>query len=246
MHPRILRLTRIAATLAVLMALAAAGAAELARVEQALDGDSLRLADGRELRMIGINAPEFGRQGAPDETLAAAARDRVAALVEQRRVRLRYGPERHDRYGRTLAYVELPDGRDLQEILLSEGLAWFVAVAPNVAHVNDYRVTEAEARGRRRGVWGREEYRPVPAEALTSEHTGFRRVSGTVRAVRRRGERLELRLAPRVWLIVPRSIGGALEPPVLGKQVLARGWLAEYKNSLRMRITHPSMLELTS
>src|SRR5687767_12005955 len=41
--------------------------AESVRVTQVLDGDSFRLSDGREVRLIGINTPEFGKNGKPNE-----------------------------------------------------------------------------------------------------------------------------------------------------------------------------------
>lgn len=226
---------------AALAALGAAGA--FVRVERALDGDSLLLADGRQVRVLGINTPEFGHDGAPAQPLAEAAHRRAQQLVQGRRVRLRFGPEREDHYGRLLAYVELPEGRDLEQVLLEEGLAWLVAIAPNVAHVEAYRAAEARARTARRGVWAREAYGPVPAERLRAGQTGFRRVSGTVRAVRVHGDEMELVLARRLRLVVPRSFQTLLGPNPQGKHIVARGWVSEYRKRLRLRINHPAMLE---
>lgn len=217
---------------------------EAARVARAYDGDSLWLTDGREVRLIGINAPELGRDGAPDQPLAAAARDRLDRLVRGRTVRLQYDVERADHYGRTLAYVVLPDGRDLQQLLVREGLAWFIAVAPNVAHRDAYRAAEAEARAARRGLWARVDYRPVPAEELTPDQVGFRRILGTVRRVDDHGAWAALRLAAGVVLTLPRSAVGPDPRVFKGKRVVARGWLTAYKNGLRMRITDPTMLEI--
>lgn len=45
-------------------------------VRQVLDGDTVRLGDGRSVRLIGINAPELGRKGRPSEPYAEAARQR--------------------------------------------------------------------------------------------------------------------------------------------------------------------------
>lgn len=214
-----------------------------AHLARALDGDSLLLTDGREVRLLGVNAPEFGRDGAPDQPLAAAARERVEQLAGGKALRLAFGPEREDHHGRLLAYVTLPDGRALQTMLLEEGLAWFVAIAPNVEHVESYRAAEARARRARRGVWGLDTYRPVPAERLGAGDGGFRRIAGTVRSVRTRGPWLELRLAPHVRLVVPRAVGTLLGPDPVGRRIVARGWLSERRGRLRLRITHPSMLE---
>lgn len=234
----------VAAALALLFG--AAAPAELARVQQVLDGDSLRLVDGREVRLIGINAPEFGRDGRPHQPLAAAARERVRALVRARTVRLRYDDERFDRYGRALAYVELPDGRELQETLLREGFAWFVAIPPNVARLSSHRAAESQARRARRGIWALEAYRPIPAERLTPDDTGFARIVGTADRVSYDDGAAVLWLTARVHLMFPRAGGESPYAPrtLVGKRVLARGWLTEYKNGLRLRITHPAMLEV--
>lgn len=218
--------------------------AETVRVRWALDGDSLRLSDRREVRMIGINAPELGHNGAADQPLAAAAHKRLDELVRGRAVNLRYDVERFDRYGRTLAYAFLPDGRDVQEILLREGLVWFVAIAPNISARERYLSAEAKARAQRLGVWSLAEYEPIPAERLGARDTGFRLVTGTVTRVSRHQEWYTLRLAPDVELTLPHKHGWPLPPLLTGRHILARGWLTAYKSGLRMRITDRSMLEV--
>src|SRR3569623_1784992 len=43
-------------------------------VDRVYDGDTVRLNDGRHLRLIGLDTPELGRDGAADQPLAAGAR----------------------------------------------------------------------------------------------------------------------------------------------------------------------------
>ena len=50
-------------------------------VQRVVDGDTLRLSDGRSVRMIGLNTPELGKQGRSDEPFAVAARKRLETLV---------------------------------------------------------------------------------------------------------------------------------------------------------------------
>ena len=66
-----------------------------ATVQRVVDGDTLRLSDGRNVRMIGLNTPELGKQGRSDEPFAVAARKRLEALVAESdgRVGLRLGVE---------------------------------------------------------------------------------------------------------------------------------------------------------
>lgn len=243
---RALRWSALFVWLAVAAIPLGAADTELARVYSALDGDSLRLTDGREVRLIGINAPEIGKDGQPDDPIAREARERTAALTRGKDVRLVYDAERFDRYGRTLAYVVLADGRDVQEILAREGLAWYIAIAPNVARLARYQAAEAEARRFRRGIWSRPEYEPVAADDLPPRRTGFIRLTGVVRTVQRRGHNVDLVLTRTVELRLPEEVVAALgrsPQSLVGRRVLARGWLTEYNGHHRLRVTHPAMLE---
>lgn len=224
-------------------------ASETARVVRALDGDSLLLADGRQVRLTGINTPELGRDGAPDQPLAQAARRRAAALVDGRTVRLVYDEERADRHGRVLAYVVMESGDELQERLLAEGLAWYVAIPPNLARLSRYRALEERARVQALGVWSEPSYAPVRATELASGNTGFRRVEGTVERVRFTDRYVRLELGGRFALVVPREDwrNFPLQPKdYVGRRLVARGWVTEYKGLLRLRISHPAMIEVVS
>src|SRR5690625_4153718 len=53
---------------------------ERVQVAHIIDGDTVRLQDGRRVRFLGVNAPEAGRDGGPDEPLAEAA---YALLAER-------------------------------------------------------------------------------------------------------------------------------------------------------------------
>jgi len=103
-------------------------------VQRVVDGDTVRLTDGRSVRMIGLNAPETGKKGRPDEPYAVAARQRLQVLVDASdgRVGLVPGRESKDRYGRTLAHLYGADGENLEARLLAEGLGLQGGVAPNV------------------------------------------------------------------------------------------------------------------
>jgi endonuclease YncB( thermonuclease family) len=56
----------------------------------------------------------------------------------------------HDRYGRTIGYVQLPDGSDFGTEMIRSGLAWrYVAYSKNELLSN----VENEARRQRLGLW---------------------------------------------------------------------------------------------
>lgn len=88
-----------------------------AEVTWVADGDTVEIADGRRVRLIGIDTPERGQCGYEE------ASRRLESLVLNRSVTLEAGSgDSTDRYGRLLRYVVV-DGVDAGEVLLREGLA---------------------------------------------------------------------------------------------------------------------------
>lgn len=233
------------------LALLAGGAAadEQARVRVVTDGDSLTLEDGRDIRLLGINAPELGHHERPVEPLGEAARQRLAELVEGRLVQLRYGPERYDRYRRTLAHVHLPGVGSVEKALVQEGMAFAIVIPPNLDQADTLFAADAAARAAGRGIWGHPYYRPRAATDLGPADTGFRRVSGTVTGSGQGRKYLYLDLAPGFALMIPRAEAWRFEDAKSwkGRTVIARGWVfSRGKGKLGMRMAHPLMLETTA
>lgn len=231
-----------------------AAAADIARageqpavVTAAVDGDTVLLQGGRLVRLLAINTPELGKDGGADEPLARAAQSALDRMVAGQPVRLVTEDEAHDRYGRTLARVILPDGRDVAEALLAQGLACAIAIPPNTARSADYFRIEARARVARRGLWADPYYVPLPAERLSSSLTGFRFIKGKVRRVSGSRHGQHLWLSDTFALFVPHAdvhrFPGRLRD-LAGRAVEARGWVTARDGRLRMKIQHPSMLRM--
>jgi len=141
-------------------------------VRQVVDGDTIRVRGprGAELvRLIGIDAPEVYN----GERLEAAARraGRSAAEIRaqglrsaafarrvlvRREVGLEFDVQRHDRFGRTLAYVWLSDGTMFNWLILREGYAQVLTIPPNVRYAALFVACQREARAAMRGLWARE------------------------------------------------------------------------------------------
>ena len=226
---------------------ASAAATETAEVRHVLDGDTVILRNGQHVRLLGINAPELGKDGAPDQPLAARARDRLTQLVSGQRVRLVFERERQDHYGRQLAHLLLPDGTSVEQILLREGLAWTVAIPPDIGRLPESLAAENEARSAGRGVWSEAAYVPTPAERLAPNDTGFRFIEGRVLRRSQRHNVIYLDLTPRVALLIPNEDWSKYfqgnPQSLVGRRVVARGWLTPYKNGrLHLRVAHPAML----
>ena len=117
------------------------------------DGDTVILASGQKVRLLGIDAPEMERDGQPADFLAHKAKRVLADLAQGKRVRLEYDQLRYDRYGRTLAYLFLPDGTNLSRELVRQGLARVYTVPPNMRFREELLAAQREAIKARRGIW---------------------------------------------------------------------------------------------
>lgn len=198
-------------------------------VQRVVDGDTVRLSDGRSVRMIGLNTPELGKQGRSDEPFAVAARKRLEALVaaSDGRVGVLPGKESKDHYGRTLAHLYGADGVNLEAQMLAEGLGFQVAVAPNVDLVTCQQAAERSARQAGLGVWRQS---PVlKAEQINT--SGFAVVSGRVSKVQRNRGGLWIELQDALVLRVAPNLLGQFDVVALerlkGKQIEARGWVVD-------------------
>ena len=133
-----------------------AGSSTEARVTRVVDGDTVEATvDGRteDVRYIGIDTPESVKPDTPVECFGLEASHFNEDLVEGETVRLEYGPERRDVYGRLLAYVRLGDTFVNAE-LVRRGYATTLEIAPNTQYAQLFARLEREASAAGRGLWG--------------------------------------------------------------------------------------------
>lgn len=198
-------------------------------VQRVVDGDTVRLKDGRSVRMIGVNAPETGKKGRTDEPFAVAARERLQSLVDASngRVGVVPGRESKDRYGRTLAHLYGANGANLEAQLLAEGLGFLVAVAPNVELVTCQQAAERSARQARLGVWRQS---PV-VDAAKIQRSGFAVVSGQVSNIERNRGGIWIELQGSLVLRIAPNLVNQFESALLnglqGQSIEARGWVLD-------------------
>ncbi|WP_095120821.1 thermonuclease family protein [Pseudomonas sp. Irchel s3f10] len=223
-------------------------------VQRVVDGDTLRLSDGRSVRMIGLNTPELGKQGRSDEPFAVAARKRLQALVDASggRVGLRPGKQAKDHYGRTLAHIYSASGANLEAQMLADGLGFQVAVAPNVDLVACQQAAERSARNTGHGLWRQS---PV-LKAEQIQRSGFAVISGRVSKVQRNRGGIWIELQDALVLRVAPNLVGQFDNARLqalkGKQIEARGWIVDRsrrgglqsgQSRWLLPLTDPSMLQ---
>jgi len=148
-------------------ALSAAAAEVRGRVSWIYDGDTVMVDGVGKVRLLGIDTPEkeaserdktYRRLGIASRQLRRGAKKATDFLIRNAKgqvVTLAYDRDRNDRYGRTLAYVTLADGRMLNRELLREGLAC-VYRRFDFRLKDDFLQVEAMAQGAGRGLWAQE------------------------------------------------------------------------------------------
>lgn len=124
-----------------------------ARVLAVSDGDTITVRHGKRkerIRLYGIDCPEklqeYGKQARLLTTKLTT--DQTVSVISVHK----------DRYGRTVAYIILPDGSNLNYKLVAEGCAWWYRQYARKDLQLAYR--ELFARGQRRGLWSNED--PTP------------------------------------------------------------------------------------
>lgn len=140
-------------------------AATTGTVDWVYDGDTLKLEGVGKVRLIGIDSPEhesssrdnyyIKRHQISSNRLRDIAREALAFNIQHvkgRRVTLEFDEQKRDRFGRTLAYVYLPDGRQLNLLLIEKGLA-SVYRKFDFRRKQEYLAAEERARKSGRGLW---------------------------------------------------------------------------------------------
>lgn len=124
---------------------------DLVGAGSAIDGDSIRVL-GREIRLDGIDAPEFiqtCRRAGKDVQCGREARGALQAKLQRGLVVCRLVAK--DRYRRDVGRCTI-EGTDLNAAMVREGQA--------IALGGTYEFEENEARAARRGLWAGEFERP--------------------------------------------------------------------------------------
>jgi endonuclease YncB( thermonuclease family) len=225
------------------------------KVVEIVDGDTLILEGGREVRLVGIQAPKLplGRRNFKTWPLADAAKSALVTLALYKTVTLSYGGRRVDRYNRLLAHLHDEKGIWIQGEILRRGMARVYSFSDNRALVAEMLVIERQARDERRGIWRHRFYRIRQADAARRDIGSFQLVEGLLRkvAVRRKytylnfGDDWRTDFTIAVPARARRMFAAAgMELTALeGKALRVRGWIKS-RNGPMIDASHPEQIEV--
>ncbi|MBS0534483.1 MAG: thermonuclease family protein [Proteobacteria bacterium] len=216
-------------------------AAEGGTVAAVQDGRTLTLADGREVRLAGIEAP--------------ADNAALRTLVSGRSVRLEGTGE--DRYGRLIAYAYLPDDAEpVQAALLAAGQARVSARVGAKSCADALLAAEKAARAAGRGRWPDPNFAPLGSQNLTmiaAARGHFALIEGRVLSVRESGATIYVNFGRR-WtrdfsVIIPKRSRGSFAAAGIdikaleGRRIRVRGTIEQRSGPIVQAIA-PEQIEL--
>jgi len=126
-------------------------------VTKVMDGDTIEVKSGNskpiKIRLLGIDTPETHHPTKPVGCYGPEASNFTTNALIGKKVELEYDIEQYDKYGRTLAFVYL-DGKRFNDILVKEGYAKTLTIAPNKKYSFTLLKLEIEAEKNMVGMWG--------------------------------------------------------------------------------------------
>lgn len=227
-----------------------------AEVVSVIDGDTVTLDSGDQVRLVGMQAPKLplGRPDFEPWPLAEAARGALAALVLGRTVSLAHGGRRRDRNDRWLAHlVDVETGAWVQGAMLRDGWARVYTFIDNRAAVPEMLAEERAARAALRGIWADPYYRVRSALDDRWTFDRYELVEGVVVDAARVRGRVYLNFGTN-WrddftvAIAPEDVArfrrSGLDPLSLeGRAIRVRGWLYP-RNGPMIDADHPEQIEI--
>lgn len=222
--------------------------------KSAIDGRTLKLNDGRVIRLESIQTPAVmsAKYELRPWPLAEKARETLANLAGNFVLTIQPAAQPIDRYGRLVGQVKRPDGVWLQGELVKKGFARVMTTRDNHAMARELLRLEDQARRGKRGIWALEPYAPREPQDLDGLIDSFQIVEGTIVNASRIKGRVFLNFGQN-WrddftvTIAPRD-RQAMERKGLNpldwkdKRVRVRGWITKH-NGPSMVVDHEEQIE---
>ncbi len=219
------------------------------KVAKVFDGDTVKLEDGRKVRLLGINAPEVRHKGQMTETGGENAKHWLEEKLKNKKVRLVKDVEETDKYKRTLAHLFTEDKGHINLQLVERGLAAVNIYPPNLLYADQLAAAGQRAEQDGKGIWQVGGYPIIPVEQLSADgHDGWLRLSGKVSVIRDSRKYVYLEFSDKFQTRIEKK-WLPLFPDVnsyRGHTLEVRGWLNKNRGGWSMLLRHPSAIKKIS
>ncbi|MBN2646683.1 MAG: thermonuclease family protein [Thiotrichales bacterium] len=218
----------------------------------ALDGSTL-LIQNQRVQLIGVYAPQKGKTykfNSPSEPMAEAAQTYLNRLLANNDLKIGIVYDQSQTNANRVQQVHafLQDGRNLNALMLSSGLALNRTQNANLLYAECYYAAEQQARQQGRGLWDLAATQPelhfplIQSHEITAEDQGFRIVRGKIVEVLKSDtyyllnmDTTGIRIPKRAWS----AFDFAQLQTLLGQEVEVRAYAYLFKGHIYMLVEHP-------
>lgn len=215
------------------------------QVKRVYDGDTIILANGERVRLLGVNTPEISSQYRKGEAGGKAAQAWLKEQLSGGEVYLEYDLEKRDKYDRLLAHVFLPSGEHLNMDLVAKGLGVMSIVPPNISYADDFLAVQQQAENKGLGMWSIALYKRREAKRVTRhKFKGWRRYLAEADKITSSKRFYRLIISKKFDIRIPRE-NMVYFPDLatyLNKPLEVRGWVSRQKGHYSMLVRHPSAI----
>lgn len=227
---------------------------EKARIAQA---GNIVVVGSRQYIMASVYAPEIGDPSKRTDPARPLSRESLTYLNNilannDRKIGVEFDEELTDGFGRAVAHLFLEDGRNINEMLLENGLGMVETNPPNLKYQECYYRAEQRARKANRGVWRLSVSQPelkfpiALSSQLSDIDLGFRIIRGEVRHVSQSSNNIiinldttGIRVKREDWANFNYRDVEALK----GQTIEVRGYGFAYQGAMYVVISHPNMID---
>ncbi|MBE0493021.1 MAG: thermonuclease family protein [Thiomicrospira sp.] len=227
---------------------------EKARIAQA---GNVVIVGSRQYIMAGVYAPEMGDLSKRTDPPRPLSRESLTFLNRilannDRKIGIEFDQQRMDGFGRVVAHLFLEDGRNVNELLLENGLGMVETNPPNLKYQECYFRAEQRARQANRGIWRLSVNQPelkfpvALSSQLSDVDLGFRIIRGEVRQVSQSRNNIiinldttGIRVKREDWPNFNYRDVEALK----GQTIEVRGYGFAYQGAMYVVISHPNMID---
>lgn len=230
-------------------------------IVEVIDGDTVILSSGKQVRMVGTQAPKLAlnRKNFVDWPLADTAKTALENIALGQQVQLKYGGLKIDRHRRILAhlFIKNDDGQDiwLQEYMLQQGLTRTYSFKDNRSCVAELLIAEKSARTAQKNIWNLQYYDIIAAtnlKTLAKKLGTYQLVEGILLKFEHKYGQLYFNFGDNYRTDFTISVAKMNRMAfaqsnvdfnaLIGKKIRVRGWL-EQRGGPMIEATHPEQLE---